>query len=142
MNKKRKKIIAMIILFFVFVGIFFAYKMANKSHIDITKTSAEIIINASVLIDEFSNDEILANNKYLDKIIQVNGKILSNNNIEGKGVIELETSNDFGSVLCHFSPKSSNKIRLFEIGKNIEIKGICTGFLMDVVLVKCEIINQ
>lgn len=142
MNKKRKKIIAIIILFFVFAGGFFAYKMANKSHIDISKTSAEIKINASVLIDEFSSDEIVANNKYLDKIIQVNGKIISNKNIDGKRVIELETSNDFGSVLCHFSTESSKKILQLEIGQNVEIKGICTGFLMDVILVKCEIINQ
>lgn len=142
MSKKLRKIIAFIILLFVFVAFFLAYKFANKSHVDISKTSAEITINASVLFDEFLNDEISANNKYLDKIIQVNGKIISNKNFEGKGVIELESNNDFGSVLCHFSPKSSKKIQQFKIRQNVEIKGICTGFLMDVILVKCEITNQ
>ena len=76
MSKKLRKIIAFIILLFVFVAFFLAYKFANKSHVDISKTSTEIAINASVLFDEFLNDEISANNKYLDKIIQVNGKII------------------------------------------------------------------
>lgn len=141
MIKIRKKIITIVVVLSIFIATFSAYKLANKSHIDIAKTSPEITVNASVLLEEFSNDEIVANNKYLDKIVQVNGKILSKKIIEEKGVIALQTNDDFGSVLCHFSPESSDKFSNLKLGQNIKIKGICTGFLMDAILIKCEIIN-
>lgn len=141
MTEKRNKIIAIAVVLFIFIAIFLAYKIANKSHLDVAKTLPEISVSASVLLEEFSNDEIVANNKYLDKIVQVNGKVLSKKIIEEKGVIALQTNDDFGSILCHFSPESSDKFSNLELGQNIKIKGICTGFLMDVILIKCEIIN-
>lgn len=141
MTEKRKKIIAIAVVLFIFIAIFLVYKIANKSHLDVAKTLPEISVSASVLLEEFSNDEIVANNKYLDKIVQVNGKVLSKKIIEEKGVIALQTNDDFGSILCHFLPESSDKFSNLELGQNIKIKGICTGFLMDVILIKCEIIN-
>ena len=58
-----------------------------------------------------------------------------------KGIVSIETEDDFGSILCHLSEASTLKMKELKEEQTIAIKGICTGFLMDVILVKSEIIN-
>jgi DNA/RNA endonuclease YhcR with UshA esterase domain len=136
---KIKKIIIGILVLGI-IGAFIAYKMYNKPHVNVEEASADISITADKILNDFSSDENSANLKYLDKIIQVNG-VISEINIE-KGIITIETNDDFGSVLCHLSEEASRKISKLQEGQIILVKGICTGFLMDVILVKCEFINQ
>ena len=136
---KIKKIIIGILVLGI-IGAFIAYKMYNKPHVNVEEASADISITADKILNDFSSDENLANLKYLDKIIEVKG-VISEINIE-KGIITIETNDDFGSVLCHLSEEASKKISELQEGQIIVVKGICTGFLMDVILVKCEFINQ
>jgi hypothetical protein len=136
---KIKKIIIGILVLGI-IGAFIAYKMYNKPHVNVEEASADISITADKILNDFSSDENSANLKYLDKIIEVKG-VVSEINIE-KGIITIETNDDFGSVLCHLSEEASIKISGLQEGQIIVVKGICTGFLMDVILVKCEFINQ
>jgi DNA/RNA endonuclease YhcR with UshA esterase domain len=136
---KIKKIIIGILVLGI-IGAFIAYKMYNKPHVNVEEASADISITADKILNDFSSDENSANLKYLDKIIEVKG-VVSEINIE-KGIITIETNDDFGSVLCHLSEEASRKISGLQEGQIIVVKGICTGFLMDVILVKCEFINQ
>ena len=136
---KIKKIIIGILVLGI-IGAFIAYKMYNKPHVNVEEASADISITADKILNDFSSDENSANLKYLDKIIEVKG-VISEINIE-KGIITIETNDDFGSVICHLSEEASRKIGGLQQGQIIVVKGICTGFLMDVILVKCEFINQ
>ena len=136
---KIKKIIIGILVLGI-IGAFIVYKTYNKPHVNVEEASADISITADKILNDFSSDENSANLKYLDKIIQVNG-VISEINIE-KGIITIETNDDFGNVICHLSEEASRKISGLQEGQIIVVKGICTGFLMDVILVKCEFINQ
>ena len=136
---KIKKIIIGILVLGI-IGAFIAYKMYNKPHVNVEEASADISITADKILNDFSSDENSANLKYLDKIIEVKG-VISEINIE-KGIITIETNDDFGSVICHLSEEASRKISGLQEGQIIVVKGICTGFLMDIILVKCEFINQ
>jgi len=136
---KFKKIILGILVVGI-VGAFVAYKIYNKPHLDITEASADITISANNLMQDFSSDENTANTKYLDKIIQVKG-VISETKIENEiGIITLKTNDNFGSILCHLSKEATKKINTLKEGQTITVKGICTGYLMDVILVKAEII--
>lgn len=137
---KRKIIIVVIIL--GLIGVFVAYKMYNKPHVNVFEKSADVIITADKILEDFSSDENTANTKYLEKIIEIKGAISSIKIENEKGIISLQTNDDFGSVLCHFSIESTKKIKEIQKGQDIVVKGICTGYLMDVILVKCEIINK
>ncbi len=137
----KKKIIILGIIILGTFGAFVVYRMYNKPHVDVSEASVDISISATKIVEKFSSDETLANVTYLDKIVAVKG-VISNKKIEKEvGVITLKTDDDFGSVLCYLSPVSSKKMDAFKVGKTITIKGICTGYLMDVILVKSEIIN-
>lgn len=137
---KAKKIIISILLL-VLLGVFIAYKMYNKPHINVANEQADITLTANTILTDFTTDENAANTKYLEKIIQVSGVVSNVKTENNKAIITLQTSNDFASILCHLSEESSKKVQSIKIGETIKLKGICTGFLMDVVLIKCEIIN-
>lgn len=138
MNRKK---IFIVILILGFLGAFFGYKIYNKPHVNIAEASADITIEASKILNEFSTDETKANSKFLDKIVLIKGEVSDVKTEKGKGIITLKTDDDFGSVLCHLSEKSTKKMSMIKQGQSVTIKGICTGYLMDVVLVKSEIIN-
>lgn len=137
----RKKIILAVLILGI-IGAFIAYKMYNKPHVNVANSESDIFLSADKILKDFSLDENTANSKYLEKIIEVKG-VVSDTKIEKeKGIITLKTNDDFGNVLCHLSTESTKKISSLIAGQTISVKGICTGFLMDVILVKCEIINQ
>lgn len=138
MNKKR---IIITILILGIIGAFIAYKMYNKPHVDVADTKSDLVLTADKIQSDFSTNENEANKKYLEKIIEVSGEISDITIEKEKGIITLKTNDNFGSVLCHLSDKSTQKINTLSIGKTVTLKGICTGYLMDVILVKCEIIN-
>ncbi len=138
MNKKN---IILGILLIGCIAAFVGYKIYNKPHVDVLETTPDVVITANNLLQDFSKDETKANAKYLDKIIEVKGQVASSKVKEGKAIIALKTNDDFGTILCHLSKKSTEKMKALKQGENIKIKGICTGYLMDVVLVKSEIIN-
>lgn len=138
---KIKKIIIGILVFAI-IGAFVAYKMYNKPHVNVAAASADISLTADEILNDFSSDENAANLKYLEKIIAVKGVVSEINIEKEKGIITLKTNDDFGSVLCHLSDEATKKLNLLKEGQAIIVKGICTGFLMDVILVKCEFVNQ
>ncbi len=141
MKTLSKKRILFIVLIIGVIGAFVGYKISNKSHLDISAATPKINIKATQLIDDFLLDETIANTKYLDKLIAVTGTISSFKIEDEKAIISLMTNDDFGSVLCHLSKEATQNLPELKVGNTIQIKGICTGFLMDVILVRCEIIK-
>jgi DNA/RNA endonuclease YhcR with UshA esterase domain len=136
----REKIIIVILIFGI-LGAFVGYKIYNKPHIDVAEKLADISISANEILSEFAADETTANTKFLDKIVAVKGVISETRIEKEKGIITLKTNDDFGSILCHLSAKSTKKMDKLKVGKIVIVKGICTGYLMDVILVKSEITN-
>mgnify|MGYP000285961114 FL=1 len=138
---KRKKILSAILILGI-IGAFIAYKIYNKPHVNVANSKVDISLTANKILNDFSTDENDANAKYLEKIIEVKGEIVSLKTEKGLGIISLKTNDDFGTVLCHLSEESTRKMRNFKEGQTISVKGICTGYLMDVILVKSEILTN
>ncbi len=99
------------------------------------------IADAKVLFDEFMADEGAANKKYLGKVIEVFGIVQSvNTDDRGSMNVMIDSENDMGSVNCQFEKQS--KMPEIKTGNSVLIKGICSGILMDVVLVDCEVVTK
>ena len=135
------KKITIYILIIGLLAIFIGYKMYNKPHINVAKKSVDVNITANTLLADFSSDEIKANSKYLDKIIAVKGMVTNIEFNGEKAAISLQTEDDFGSVVCYLVKDDFKKSAEIKEGQEVVLKGICTGFLMDVILVKCVIMN-
>ncbi|GAA4271587.1 hypothetical protein GCM10022258_08810 [Aquimarina gracilis] len=129
------------ILIVMLVGAFVYYTLYNKPHIDVAKSSPNISIASNTIVNDFEEDENRANVKYLEQIIEVTGTIIETSITNGKGVVVIGAADTFGSIMCHLSHEENEKIWTLNKGQQITIKGICTGYLMDVILVKCVIVD-
>ena len=126
-----------------FIGIVTAYYMYNKPHKNMEKAKADYSIEASNLLTAFEADESAANAKYLDKTIEVSGTVReASTDDEGMINVTLDTDNELSGVVCQLDNLTTHKKTTFEPGEKVSFKGICTGMLMDVIIVRCVQTNQ
>jgi hypothetical protein len=132
-----KKSILVIFLFFILTGSWIAYRMYNKPHRD-PSTESSIQITAIDLFRNYETNEVEANELYLDKVLEVSGKVTEiTTNQESMPVIVLETENPMFAVLCTME----NAELAVKVDDLVKIKGICTGYLSDVIIVKGMIVE-
>lgn len=120
---------------------FIIYKVYNKPHVNIANSVEDISVSVKKIVEDFSSDETLANTIYLDKIVSVKGELSEIKNANKKTILILTGKDIFETVQAELSSNAAQKIKNYTIGKPITVKGICTGYLMDVILVKCELIE-
>lgn len=139
--KTSIKITLFVVLFLALGGILAALYMYNLKHKDLQKVKPDFVTTAFALQKEFEIDEIAATTKYINKVLEINGKIESVKAGEGNIIsITLKTGSDFSFVICSF-PSTIN-IENFVAGNQITLRGECSGFLLDVLLNNCVVIEN
>jgi hypothetical protein len=118
-----------------------ALYLYNKKSPDLAKVKPDYIVTSVDLQKSFEENEKLASAKYINKIIEVTGKIRSVNPPKNNIIsISLSTDNDLSSINCTFAesidPEALNP------GNTVTIRGECSGFLINVLLKNCIIIEK
>jgi len=134
--------ILLISLIVAIIGLFTALYLYNKPFLNVSKSKPDIILNSQVLLNDYQEDENLANKKYVDKLIQVTGEIVEISIDKGTTIVTLKDFNGLSTIICHMLAEDNLKALKLEIGNEIIIKGICTGYLLDIIMVKCVLINN
>jgi tRNA_anti-like len=135
-----KKIIFLIALLAGAGAAFYGYKQWTKPHLDVTAAAEDVDIAAKDLYEQFSNNEAVANPKYLDKVIKVCGTVAENSATNaGSTTIQLETGNEMGGIMCELDDLSKQDKTAFAKGETVCFKGLCSGYLTDVVLNRCVV---
>jgi hypothetical protein len=138
-----KKNIAFITAIILLVAAGYFYKEYQRKPADITRVEPVAKINVATIVDLYENNETKANQQYLGKIIQVSGTITDINNQQDTLInISLGDSSSLHKVSCLLDKRHMNAIKKYKPGEAITIKGICTGFLLDVELNRCVIVND
>jgi hypothetical protein len=128
--RNGKKIIFAIIIFIIIAGLGYAWYIWNKPARDVSQESG-IPISAVAIFDSFTNNEKAADARFLNKAVEVTGKVTTvKKNQAGATVIYLQSSDPIFGVNCTFKQDPGS----IEKGSTITFKGICTGYLEDVVL--------
>jgi hypothetical protein len=129
MRKGRKSILALI-LFIIIAVTSYALYIWYKPARNVAKEKG-IQITAVAIFDSFSNNEQSANRHYLNKAIEVTGKVANvKKNQAGQTVVYLQASDAVFGVNCTFKQDPGTITK----GNTITFKGICTGYLSDVVI--------
>lgn len=107
-----------------------------KPHQNSASENPVATISASALYNEFHDTEELANKKWVGKVIEVTGRIVSVQETGNYISINLDAAKE-GGVNGSFLKKDLRLENKINPGDSVTIKGKCTGFLMDVNLVDC-----
>lgn len=132
-TKLRYTAVIFIIVVILFSTISYIY---NKPHRNIKNETPILTITSDSLYYIFENKEHIANKQYLNKTIEVSGKIQKTDTVNKKIFLK---ANGMGAVICSFEANEFKKIKTSD---SITVKGQCTGFLMDVNLMRCVVIKQ
>lgn len=140
MNKKGIKFLSIAIV--VMAAGIIGYKMWNQSFKDPLRGDA-IKVTAVQLFNDFLNDEIAAQKKYVpeklsDKIVEVWGEIKEiGKNEDGEIYYNLRTNDEIFSVKCVM--EKGYEIPNAKVGDTISVRGFCNGYNMDVIVNRCKV---
>ena len=133
---RKRTILWAAILLLLLIAAVLALSKVLKPHQSAAGEAAVYSISADSLYQQYRADERSADRKYLNKVIEVTGKL---GDIQHSGTSEiwiLSSRTGGGGINCQLfagtridhEPKN---------GEAVTVKGRCTGFLMDVNLADC-----
>jgi hypothetical protein len=141
MNKRKKKYLLVIAIIALALALFVLKYAFRKSDTSVAGKQAMIEVTVSEILQTFDSNEKLGDSLYLDKIIIVSGKVESVSEDSTGVTIYLKEDDAVSGVLCSFSKDVVQSSGIAK-GEHLRIKGICTGFLMDVVMNRCVLEND
>lgn len=110
----------------------------RKTELSVNSKKADLEISAGELLQHFENDEVSANETFVDKIIIVNGPVDAVSEDSLTITVYLKEEDALSGVLCSFD-KSVMSADELNKGDVVRIKGICSGYLLDVILNRCSL---
>lgn len=132
MLKKILIFAGVIVLIFAAWGLY----LYNKPHQSTKNEQPAETLTAAELYNQFAGNENAANQKFLNKIIEVRGKVSEAQKTDSTFSVLLD-ADAAGGVNCNLSV-SDNKLNLIpKPGDWVVIKGRCVGYIMDVNLNDC-----
>ena len=110
---------------------------------NVSTSETEVQITANNIYKSFANDESAANELYAGKIIEVSGVLQEIGEGEADVLqLTLRSEDQMGNVVCNMTESNRDAIKSIQIGKEITIKGLCTGYLFDVVIDQASIVKS
>jgi len=138
-----KKNIAVITVSIGLVVAAYFYKEYQRMPADITGAQPVVKLTVAAIVDQYEQDESKANQQYLGKTIQVAGPITEIINQQDTLInVIMGDVNSLHKVSCLLDIRHSNTLKKYTNGQPITIKGICTGFLVDVELNRSVIVED
>lgn len=135
----------LVIIALVVIGGGIGLKMFYKPHADIIKMDTDFKVQASALIDEFEKEEEIASAKYSEKVLEINGKVSSKNQLPN-GTVLLMLEDEIQGISCQLDSSwaSANQsvIGSLEAGKPVTVKGVCKGYLMEIKVSPAIILSE
>jgi len=140
MSKKTGIIILFVVLAFLAAFIVWKYTF-RKSETNAASKKTDFYLDASTLLQEYENNEDSANIRYLDKVIVVTGIVESITRDSLSVSLYLKQKDAISGVICSFDRNALDPVTI-QAGTTVKVKGICAGYLMDVVINKCSLEKQ
>ena len=142
MQRWKKIVIGILVIALAAAG--YGYYLFNKKPADVRTEKPSYEIEAAALLADFNKDEEAANQKYLDKVIAVKGKVaeIKMDTVTGQATVFLDSGDPMAAISCSFYDDEAAAVKQLTKGTETIIKGQCTGKLMDIVLNKCSIEKQ
>lgn len=141
---KRKTIIILVLLAIGAAIGLYAWNEYDRPVLGADAMTATETTTAAELLQAFQADENAATQRYVgtsEQALQVGGTIRAiEPATDGKVNVILGTGDALAGVICEFN--QADVPAGWRAGTQVEVKGICTGMLLDVVLVRCAAVER
>jgi hypothetical protein len=135
---KRNIFILIFSSFLLILGVYFYLRISREANINIQSATTSYSLNAKDLTTYFATDEKLANEKFAGKIVKVEGNVKEVSFLNNTNTVILFGAENQG-IICDFNQNQTKEIHALLKNQTVKIKGICKGFLKDVILQNCYI---
>lgn len=132
-------LVGTIVLAFVAGVGLFLYNLPQRA---VATEAPAFRLTARELVALYSREEKQANDLYLDQVLEVTGpvgEILTGSS--GESTLILREEGEMFGVSCTLDGSQPEVVRQLAQGQTVTVKGLCTGMLMDVVLVRCVLLE-
>jgi len=133
----KKLVVPLLVLAAIFIGI--GFYMYNKPVESLDNKKADVTVTADQLVADYEANEQAANDKYLGKVVQVSGKVAQVTSEDGKNKVVFETANPISGVITEL--EEGNDAEGINAGEEATVKGMCSGYLSDVILVRSTVVR-
>lgn len=135
LRKKKSKLTGPVIILIILdvgFGVWYGLKEYNRVNKDLSNVKADIKISAMALISEYDVNDSVSNQKYLGKVVEVNGMIKRiEKDDTGYYTIVLGDTTTLSSVRCAMDTAHHKDAALLAEGSSAIVRGNCTGFNKD-----------
>jgi len=135
----KYKLLVFLLLMLCAAGGIYGYRQYNRKSPDTHHLRPAFFVSARDFIKHFQSNETKASAKYADKTISVNGIIYVVQDVDTAATVILNDGSSISSIICQFEKENVREVQNLKEGDKVTIKGICTGYLMDVVMVRCVV---
>lgn len=138
--KFKNNYFIIVIILSIIIGAYFGMDPSgNRNDINLENEPAELSFKAIDLVDSYTKNEEKSNNLYTGKLIEVTGVIKDISHLNNRFTVILNSNSDRFGVICDINPNQKEKFNQLQLLHKIKVKGICKGFLKDVILLNCTI---
>ena len=131
-SKKNRKYIWPFLLIAIGLGIWQGLKEYNRKNQDLSNVKADIKISAADIIHEYEANDSASNQKYLGKVVEVDGNIKKiETDDKGNYTIVLGDTTGLSSVRCSMDSIHQKDAAKLAAGSSTTVRGNCTGFNKD-----------
>ncbi len=138
MTNNMKRFWLILGVFAILSGYLVWKRTFRPSDTNVASKKTEAVVSANTLIKAYASNEDSTNMLYLNKIVEVTGKVDTILEKDGQISVYLKEKSDTEGVMCAFN-KTEIDTSSVKVGQIVSVKGICTGYLMDVILTKCSV---
>ena len=126
--------VLIIVSLYIFVVPYF-----KSSEVNLEKVTSEVSLNSNLLVSLFIANEEASYKLYAGKVIEVSGFVKEISFLNNRNTVLLYTENKESGIICDIHESQLEKVKKLKKDQKIKIKGICKGFLKDVILLNCYI---
>ncbi|MFY9241400.1 MAG: hypothetical protein WAO74_00080 [Polaribacter sp.] len=138
--RPKNKIFLILFLIAIAIGAYYSFNpLLSSSEKNLENEKAELVLSSNDLVNAYSNNEKKSNNLYAGKIIEVTGTIKEITFLNNRNTIILNSNLETFGVICDLHSDEIEKIKQLKPNQKIRVKGICKGFLKDVILLNCTV---
>jgi hypothetical protein len=129
-QKKKHSLLKKAGLFFIIlllVGAGWVWFVFTEKFPDTSEISSAFTVTAIDLIHEFEKNDSLANKKYAEKVMVVNGEVSEVEGVDSTVNIKMADSTSGSYVIFAFQQQYYSQAKKIKLGDKVSIKGSCSG---------------